>query len=532
MSLGLPISIPDLLHGRAVESERLELKAGWNPESILHTICAFANDFHNLGGGYVVIGVEEREGQPVFPPTGLDPTTLDRIQKELLNLSSTAIQPTYHPVVVPAVYEGRTLLVLWAPGGQTRPYRAKTSLAAGNREYAWYIRKGSSTVKARGAEEQELLSLAATVPFDDRVNQTARVEDLHLDLMRAFLDEVGSDLAGQADALDVEALGRQMQVVRGPREAALPVNVGLMFFHPEPHRFFPATWIDVVWFPDGPGGDTFVEKSFRGPLSRMLREALGYIRRNYIQEIVTKHPDRAEATRVESFPYAAIEEAVVNAVYHRGYDVREPVEVRITPEELVVLSYPGPDRSVRLEQLRQGRAAPRRYRNRRIGEFLKELDLTEGRATGIPKMLRVMRNNGSPPPEFEFDEDHSYFQVRLLAHSAVMQNSARGAESGAESGEGTDHVTGQVTGQVAGQVAGQVERLLRVLRGEMTRKDLQTAVGLSHRDHFMDSYLKPALADGLVERTIPDKPHSRLQKYRLTERGRAWLRGHEHTEDR
>ncbi len=51
-SIKLPINIDDLLHHRAVESERVEYKEGWNPESILHTLCAFANDFHNLGGGH------------------------------------------------------------------------------------------------------------------------------------------------------------------------------------------------------------------------------------------------------------------------------------------------------------------------------------------------------------------------------------------------------------------------------------------------------------------------------------------------
>jgi ATP-dependent DNA helicase RecG len=56
--------------------------------------------------------------------------------------------------------------------------------------------------------------------------------------------------------------------------------------------------------------------------------------------------------------------------------------VRLSAEELIDLSYPGPDRSVRLDQLRAGKALPRRYRNRRIGEFLKELDITEGRSTG------------------------------------------------------------------------------------------------------------------------------------------------------
>ena len=97
----LPLSLDDLLHGRAVEWERLEFKAGWNPLDVLHTLCAFANDFHNLGGGYLILGVAERNGRPVLPPEGLDPATLDRIQKELLNLGHSAIQPPYQPIAVP-----------------------------------------------------------------------------------------------------------------------------------------------------------------------------------------------------------------------------------------------------------------------------------------------------------------------------------------------------------------------------------------------------------------------------------------------
>ena len=62
-TLGLPISIESLLHGQAVEWERLEFKKGWNPQAVLHTICAFANDFHNLGGGYIVVGIEEQDGR-------------------------------------------------------------------------------------------------------------------------------------------------------------------------------------------------------------------------------------------------------------------------------------------------------------------------------------------------------------------------------------------------------------------------------------------------------------------------------------
>ena len=97
------------------------------------------------------------------------------------------------------------------------------------------------------------------------------------------------------------------------------------------------------------------------------------------------------------------------------------MEVRISHDELVVLSYPGPDRSVRLAQLRAGRAQPRRYRHRRIREVLQELEFTEGRSTGIRKIIRAMRKNGSPPAEFDFDEDYSYFMVRLPIHPAALE---------------------------------------------------------------------------------------------------------------
>jgi ATP-dependent DNA helicase RecG len=77
----LPINIHEILKGRLVESERLEFKKGWNPEPILHTPCAFANDFHNWGGGFIFIGIEAKQGRPVLPPAGLPKKELDRIQK-------------------------------------------------------------------------------------------------------------------------------------------------------------------------------------------------------------------------------------------------------------------------------------------------------------------------------------------------------------------------------------------------------------------------------------------------------------------
>jgi ATP-dependent DNA helicase RecG len=318
----------------------------------------------------------------------------------------------------------------------------------------------------------------------------------------AFQDfsRIDDSLQQAADQLRADA--------KRSEEAPFPLNVGLMMFNPDPWRFFPAMQIDVVWFPkEGPGGNKFSEKIFKGPIPRMTRDVLDYIKRNLIAETVIKHRDRAEATRVENFPYGAIEEAVVNAVYHRGYDTREPIEVRIEYSEMVVISYPGPDRSVRLEQLHAGRAQPRRYRNRRIGEFLKELEFTEGRSTGIPKIMEAMEKNGSPPAEFEFDEDHSYFMVRPPIHPAALEVAE--SQSRPESGG----VSTQSPTQSPTQSSDPVERLLIALKqGEQSLGDLREALGIRHRPNFRENYLHPALKQGLIEYTLPDKPIE-LRKY-------------------
>ncbi len=81
-----------------------------------------------------------------------------------------------------------------------------------------------------------------------------------------------------------------------------------------------------------------------------------------------------------------------------------------------------------------------------------------------------------------------------------------------------------LAGQVTGQVSAEVGRLLKSLQGEMTRQELQEKLELKGRANFEERYLRPAIEHGLIEYTIPDKPNSRLQKYRLTKKGAEYLK--------
>ena len=91
--------------------------------------------------------------------------------------------------------------------------------------------------------------------------------------------------------------------------------------------------------------------------------------------------------------------------------------MRVLPDKIEILSHPGADRSISMEHLKNYRAASRRYRNRRIGEFLKELHLTEGRNTGFQKIIRALKENGSPMPVFETDDERTYFLTTIPIHS-------------------------------------------------------------------------------------------------------------------
>src|ERR1700733_12596375 len=118
LKLPSPIPLETLLDGKVVQSERIEFKKGWNPLSTQHTLCAFANDFHNLGGGYIMIGIAEQHGVPQLPPVGLNPYEIDAIQKEILQLGYESIRPYYHPAMNLCQIDGAVVLMLRAQGGQ------------------------------------------------------------------------------------------------------------------------------------------------------------------------------------------------------------------------------------------------------------------------------------------------------------------------------------------------------------------------------------------------------------------------------
>ena len=385
--MALPINIEDLINKHKVESNRIEFKKGWNPTKIYHSICAFANDFDNIGGGYILVGVEEKDGVAVRPVTGIPLEQLDKIQREMVNFNNM-MDPFYAPRISVEEVDGTCILVIWAPSGINTPYAIPTDVKSKHKQYAYYIRYGTTSIEAKGERLDELREMANRVPFDDRGNPEIQTTDISTTLLRDYLVTVNSRLVNEDLTGNLMGILEQMNLLEGPTEKRMIKNVAAMMFCNQPTKFYPVSQVEIVTFPEGRENNpnNFIEAPpIKGPVPFLIKETLNYLRINVIKEQISKPQNDERSIRFFNYPYQALEEAVVNALYHRDYQLREPVEITIEPERITILSHSGPDRSISMAAIKEAKILrSRRYRNRRLGEFLKELDLTEGRATGIP----------------------------------------------------------------------------------------------------------------------------------------------------
>ena len=180
----------------------------------------------------------------------------------------------------------------------------------------------------------------------------------------------------------------------------------------------------------------------------------------------------------------ALREAVINAIVHNDYTLEVPPKFEIFDDRIEITSFGSLPQGMTEKEFFEGYSVPR---NKELMRVFRDLDLVEHLGSGIPRILRAYGKDC-----FRFTEN--FLRMTFPAWE-------------------------KVTPQVTPQVTAQVLDLIQVLEGEMNRQEIQEKLDLSDRKYFRENYLRPALELGMIEMTIPDKPNSRLQKYRLTEAG-------------
>ncbi len=184
----------------------------------------------------------------------------------------------------------------------------------------------------------------------------------------------------------------------------------------------------------------------------------------------------------------ALREAIINAIIHNDYTREIPPKFEIFSDRLEITNYGGLFEGMTQEDFFDGLSLPR---NKELMRVYKDLGMVEQLGSGVPRILQAYSKDC-----FKFSENYLRMTFPAL-----------------------EKLSTQVSMQVPMQVTTQVEELIKIFNGEHTRLDLQNKLNLANRENFRKNYLQSALNEKIIEMTIPDKPNSSRQKYRLTEKG-------------
>ncbi len=341
-----------------------------------------------------------------------------------------------------------------------------------------------------------------TRPFDAAACTEATLGDLSRTKVQEFL--------ARAQAERNYPLGP-----RTPTEKALahlnlldggkPSHAAVLLFGKQPQQFLITSEVKCLQF----HGTTVVKpfpdyKIYKGTVFDLVDQAVGFVMSKVAASVGTRaQSNRAPVTY--ELPRLAVSEAIVNAVAHRDYSSNASVQVMLFADRLEIWNPGELPPSLTPEALRRPHASI--PRNPLIAEPLFLTRYIEKAGTGILDMIGLCKEAKLRAPEFR-QESGQFIQTLWRPKVSI--------ESPIEAPAGTKSALSRH----------QVEILLKC-RSDSTLVELMTIVGRSDRTKFRHQVLNPLLDGGLIEMTIPDKPTSRLQKYRLTRKGRTRMtKGH------
>lgn len=350
-------------------------------------------------------------------------------------------------------------------------------------------------VYAALVQHLEITGLIRHGPFDAAPCAGASLKDLDAERMATFVRRAR---AARGFPLPESVPAEELLAHLNLLDAGRPTNAAVLLFARQPQRHLISSEVKCAHF-----HGTEVAKPipsyqvYKGTVFELVDQAVNFVMSNISLAVGTRGRS-SEAPVAYEIPPEVVREAIVNAVAHRNYTSTGSVQVMLFADRLEVWNPGALPPSLTPELLRQPHGSV--PANPLLAEPMYLARYIERMGTGTRDMIALCHDAGLPEPRF-------------------VQRDGFVVTIGRKPGRALEAVTPEVTPEVAPVVTPEVG-LLRVLRGDMTRRELQDALGLRDDEHFRKAYLLPALAAGFVEMTIPDRPTSRAQRYRLTAKGR------------
>ncbi|MDR1161980.1 MAG: putative DNA binding domain-containing protein [Tannerellaceae bacterium] len=492
------------------EGRRIEFKKIL-PEGTewINTIIAFAND----AGGELYIGIQDNPRKI----TGLQEESLVTTEEQVSNTIYDCCYPAILPDITFLTEDDKHIIRVTVYRGSALPYYRKDK----GKLKGTYIRVGSSNRLADEEIIAELERRKRNVSFDCELVMDKLANELNIETFKKEYQEKAGE------PLDIQTL-HKLELTRKMNDAEYPTNALVLFSDDDLRRsIFYFAKVECARF-KGTTPDEFIDqKSITSNIATQTEEAYNFVLR-HINEGATV--EGVYTVSRWEYPIKAVREVIRNAVVHRDYSLTgKDVKVAIY-DDMIEVTSPGllpPSIDYAAMESRQSDA-----RNKVIAPVFKRMGIIDQWGNGLKLIANELKEY--PQIDFRWREVGLSFQVQFVKLNYVAKQ-----ELDQDTMQDTVQVTMQDTMQVTMQdtvqdtvqvtvqdnidtmqVTMQVKELIKVLDKEMYRQDIQDKLNLQNRNYFRLSYLKPALEQGLVEMTAPEKRNSKLQKYRLTALGK------------
>ncbi len=386
------------------ESEQVEWKEGVaDPKDVVATAVAFANDYSNLGGGYIVCGAREVKDEFGFAKVemvGLTASKLKEIENTVLNLCNKFVDPAIVPLTdeIPTESPDKRVLVFIVPASP-HAHVFKT----GEKDIH-FVRIGRSTREAHNGVLRELLvKKKALEPWDRRINSNAGIEDIDLVVFRDALNDMRilePNRSLEDYLADTSRLSEFVPPMTGKLGLNLPSkprNFALLMFGKDNTRFFQGAPSIFSIYPGKDRSEATAErKVITGPIAIQAKKLIELLN----AQATTAFDKTSDVPNQQKYPLRALQEAVVNALVHRDYESDQPVRVTVFSDRIEFNSPGGLPRAILPDAFKAGKASPF-WRNQSLAYFFNKLQLAQAEGQGIPTIIRTMEKEGCPAPVFD-----------------------------------------------------------------------------------------------------------------------------------
>lgn len=467
------------------EGKTLEFKRDLSsPKPLLKTLVAFAN----TAGGRLVVGVDDQR-RVVGVAQPLDD------EERLCNLIADSIAPRLVPQVELVTVQGQTLLMVDVFVSGSRPHWLK----AEGPEHGVYVRLGSSNRQADAALVNELRRTAEGVSFDELPMAHLSVDDLDL--------SAACQLFQGISPLDDQAL-RTLKLLTQTQDRWVPTQGAVLLLGKDRRMHFSDAWVQCGRFVGTDKAVIFDHIDIDEPLPQAVDSIMLFLKKHAM-----RGADFSEVRRkdVWSIPLTILREAVINALVHTDYSQRgAPIRIAFFDDRIEIENPGTLVPGLTVEDMCQGVS---KIRNHVLARVFRELNLIEQWGSGVRRIFREAQELGLPEPQII----ELGLRVRVVVRLAQALPTVLSEPAELAPEETAARLESRLKSALAARV------MLLLAEAEAGKAQLAQSLGHQTVSGELHKQAKRLMAQGLIEMTLPHKPNSRLQKYRLTPTGHALL---------